>query len=160
MTSSTSSPFKLVNVNVRDNNRYIMKSGTHYARFLLTRAETVATVTSWHDALNVLCKAELAAYSWLTDADKIGSTMNIGDISARVEFDISTVFSAQAPDMQDALMFACNELNPMLESLTTLFGISNNIDIVVEHGLRPVQKMLQGLVQPRPSIKTPFRRFT
>lgn len=150
MTSSANSPFNLTNVQVRENKRYVFKSGTHYARFLVTRAETIATVASWHDALNVLCAAEVAPYSWLTDADKIGSSVSIGSISARVEFDISTVLNEYGPNMQDALLFACKELNPMLESYTTLFGIKNNLDIVVEHGLRPVQKMLQNLVQPKP----------
>ncbi len=64
-----------------------------------------------------------------------------------------------ALNLEDALWFACRELNPMLETFTTLFGIKNDIDIVVEHGLRPVNKLLHNIVQPFRQT-TPKGRFT
>jgi hypothetical protein len=45
----------------------------------------------------------------------------------------------------------------MLETFTTLFGIKNDIDIVVEHGLRPVNKLLHNIVQPRKKTYTKGR---
>jgi hypothetical protein len=47
----------------------------------------------------------------------------------------------------------------MLETFTTLFGIKNDIDIVVEHGLRPVNKLLHNIVQPFRQTN-PKGRFT
>jgi hypothetical protein len=102
---------------------------------------------------------ELANTSWM-NPDKIGSSVRIGAFGARVEFDIGTVLAEEAPSYEAALWFACKELNPMLESYTTLFGINHNIDITVEHGLRPVTKLLQNIVQPRPRTGKPFRNFT
>lgn len=151
MTSSASFPFKLNAVKVKDNERVALRTeGTHYARFLVTRAETVASPASWHDVLNVLCSVELAHYSWLNDSDKISSPVSIGSISARIHFDSTMLFDDEMPTFEDALVFACKEINPMLESFTTLFGIKHNIDIAVEHGLRPTKQLLMNLVQPAP----------
>jgi hypothetical protein len=151
MTSSASSPFKLTAVKVKETERLLsQRVGTHYARFLVTRAETVASPASWHDVLNILCAVELAPYSWLHDSDKIGSSIGIGSISARVHFDSTMLFDDEMLTFEDALIFACKEINPMLESFTTLFGIKHNIDITVEHGLRPTMQLLQNLVQPAP----------
>lgn len=161
MTSSASSPFKLCDVKVRENERVIWSNGpTHHARFVLTAVDKQASVRSWHDVLLVAGTVEIAPRSWLDSPDRIGSSSRIGTLGARVEFDINSVLFDREPSYEDALWFACKELNPMLESFTTLFGIKHNIDIVVDHGLRPVKQLLRNLVQPRPSIKTPFRRFT
>jgi hypothetical protein len=102
---------------------------------------------------------ELANTSWM-NPDKIGSSVRIGSFGARVEFDIGIVLAEEEPSYEAALWFACKELNPMLESYTTLFGIKHDIDITVEHGLRPVTKLLQNIVQPRPRTGQPFRKFT
>jgi hypothetical protein len=149
MTSSTNSPFKLEGLQVRENDRLVYTSKPHFARFVFSDVQRNASVLSWHDTLMVAGTIELANTSWM-NPDKIGSTIRIGSFGARVEFDISMVFEPKEPSYEDALWFACKELNPMLESYTTLFGIKHNIDITVEHGLRPVTKLLQNIVQPRP----------
>lgn len=151
MTSSASFPFKLCDVQVRENERVVMtKSGEAHARFVLTHTDKQASVRSWHDVLLVAGAVEIAAHSWLDNPDRIGTSWRIGSVGARVELDISTVFDEHSHTYEDALWFACKELNPMLESFTTLFGIKHNIDIVVDHGLRPVKRLLQNLVQPAP----------
>lgn len=150
MTSSASSPFKLCDVQVRENERVVWSNGpTHHARFVLSHVDKQASVRSWHDVLLVAGTVEIASRSWLDDPDKIGSSSRIGTVGARVEFNIASVFDEHTSTYEDALWFACKELNPMLESFTTLFGIKHNIDITVEHGLRPVKQLLQNLVQPR-----------
>lgn len=151
MTSSASSPFKLCDVQVRENERVVWSNGpTHHARFVLSHVDKQASVRSWHDVLLVAGTVEIAPRSWLDDPDKIGSSSRIGTVGARVEFNIASVFDEHTSTYEDALWFACKELNPMLESFTTLFGIKHNIDIVVDHGLRPVKQLLQNLVQPKP----------
>lgn len=135
---------------MRENDRFGLRpKGDHFARFIFSDAQRHASVLSWHDTLMVAGTIELSSTSWMSP-DKIGSTIRIGSFGARVEFDISTVFDPKEPTYEDALWFACKELNPMLESYTTLFGIKHNIDITVEHGLRPVTKLLQNIVQPKP----------
>lgn len=152
MTSSASSPFKLCDVQVRENERVVWSNGpTHHARFVLSHVDKQASVRSWHDVLLVAGTVEIAPRSWLEHPDKIGSSSRIGSVGARVEFDIATVFDEHSHTYEDALWFACKELNPMLESFTTLFGIKHNIDITVDHGLRPVKQLLVNLVQPRPN---------
>lgn len=150
MTSSASSPFKLCDVQVRENERVVWSNGpTHHARFVLSHVDKQASVRSWHDVLLVAGTVEIAPRSWLDDPDKIGSSSRIGSVGARVEFNIASVLTEHTSTYEDALWFACKELNPMLESFTTLFGIKHNIDIVVDHGLRPVKQLLHNLVQPR-----------
>lgn len=135
---------------MRENDRFGLRpKGDHFARFIFSDVQRNASVLSWHDTLMVAGTIELANTSWM-NPDKIGSTVRIGSFGARVEFDISTVLDPKEPTYEDALWFACKELNPMLESYTTLFGIKHNIDITVEHGLRPVTKLLQNIVQPKP----------
>jgi hypothetical protein len=131
---------------------------TWYARFVLADIQRIAELTAWNDKIGVAGYVELAERSWL-DPDKIGSSTRIGTFSVRVEIG-SEVLLVDALDFEDALWFACRELNPMLETFTTLFGIKNDIDIVVEHGLRPVNKLLHNIVQPKPRTGQPFRRFT
>ena len=144
---------------MRENDRFVLTSKPHFARFVFIDVQRNVSVLSWHDTLMVAGTIELASSSWM-NPDKIGSSFRIGSFGARVEFDIGTVLADEEPSYEDALWFACKELNPMLESYTTLFGIKHSIDITVDHGLRPVKALLKNLVQPRPSIKTPFRRFT
>lgn len=151
MTSSASSPFKLCDVQVRENERVVMtKSGEAHARFVLTHVDKQASVKSWHDVLLVAGTVEIAPRSWLDNPDRIGTSWRIGTVGARVEFNIASIFDEHTSTYEDALWFACKELNPMLESFTTLFGIKHNLDIVVDHGLRPVKQLLQNLVQPAP----------
>jgi len=120
---------------------------TWYARFVLADTQRIAELTAWKDKIGVAGYVELAERSWL-DPDKIGSSTRIGTFSVRVE--LGDYVIDDALNLEDALWFACRELNPMLETFTTLFGIKNDIDIVVEHGLRPVTKLLQNIVQPKP----------
>ena len=136
---------------MRETERVVMtKSGEAHARFVLSHVDRQASVRSWHDVLLVAGTVEIAPSSWLDNPDRIGTSWRIGSVGARVEFDISTLLDEREPDYEDALWFACRELNPMLESFTTLFGIKHNIDIVVDHGLRPVKQLLVNLVQPAP----------
>lgn len=153
MTSSASSPFKLTNVRILDNNRFVLKNSDHYARFMLVDLNKRTSVTSWHDVLQVAGAIELSHRSWM-DPDKVGSTMRICAFNANIEFDIGIVLADHEPSYEEALWFACKELNPMLESYTTLFGIKHGIDVIVEHRLRPVANMLRNLVQPviKPNI--------
>lgn len=137
---------------MKTTDRQFMDGGQWFARFKFLEAGVVKSVTTWHDSLRVACYAELAPISWI-EADRIGNSVRIGSIGADVLFDRELLFAEDPPTMEDALWFACKELQPMLESLTTLKGIENNIDIVVEHGLRPTNRMLQNLVAPRPSMK-------
>lgn len=150
MTSSTNSPFKLGPLKVQENDRFVLKKeGDHFVRFIFVDVARRMSVTSWHDTLQVAGAVELAHTSWM-DPDRIGSTMRICAFSANVEFDISVLLANDEPRYEDALWFACRELNPMLESYTTLFGIKHDTDITVEHRLRPVNKLLHNIVQPKP----------
>jgi hypothetical protein len=130
---------------------------TWYARFVLADTQRIAELTAWRDKIGVAGFVELAQRSWL-NPDKIGNTQRIGNFSVRVEAN-NEVLLDDGLDFEDALWFACRELNPMLETFTTLFGIKNDIDIVVEHGLRPVNKLLRNIVQPFRQT-TPKGRFT
>ena len=159
MTSSTNSPFKLEGLKLDTKTGTVfVPHYTWYARFVLADTQRIAELTAWKDKIGVAGYVELAERSWL-DPDKIGSSTRIGTFSVRVEIG-SEVLLVDALDFEDALWFACRELNPMLETFTTLFGIKNDIDIVVEHGLRPVNKLLHNIVQPKPRTGQFFRRFT
>lgn len=132
--------------------RFMVDEVTWYARFMFMDAGIIRSVNTWHDSLRVSCCAEVASKSWISP-DRIGGTFRIGSIGADVLFDRALILEVDdPPTMEDALWFACKELQPMLESLTTLKGIENNIDIVVEHGLRPTAQMLRNLVTP-PSMR-------
>jgi hypothetical protein len=158
MTSSTNSPFKLEALDIAANSTtYFVPHHTWYARFVLADTKRIAELTSWRDKIGVVGFVELAQRSWL-NPDKIGSSRRIGNFSVRVEVSSEGLLD-YALDFEDALWFACRELNPMLETFTTLFGIKNDIDIVVEHGLRPVNKLLHNIVQPFRQT-TPKGRFT
>ncbi len=157
MTSSTNSPFKLEGLKIAANSTpHFVAHRTWYARFVLADTQRVAELTKWKDKLGVIGFIEMAQRSWL-NPDTIGSTQRIGNFSVRVE--VGDGVWLDELNLEDALWFACRELNPMLETFTTLFGIKNDIDIVVEHGLRPVNKLLHNIVQPFRQT-TPKGRFT
>ena len=157
MTSSTNSPFKLDALKIAANSTpHFLPHHTWYARFVLADTQRVAEITKWKDKLGVVGFIEMAQRSWL-NPDTIGSTQRIGNFSVRVE--VGDGVWLNELNFEDALWFACRELNPMLETFTTLFGIKNDIDIVVEHGLRPVNKLLHNIVQPFRQT-TPKGRFT
>jgi hypothetical protein len=158
MTSSTNSPFKLedLKIDTVPLARGFLPQATWYARFVLADTRRIAELTSWRDKIGVVGHIELAGRSWL-NPDKVGYSARIGSFSVRVE--LRDYVIDDALNLEDALWFACRELNPMLETFTTLFGIKNDIDIVVEHGLRPVNKLLHNIVQPFRQT-TPKGRFT
>jgi hypothetical protein len=131
---------------------FVSSSSTWYARFVLADIQRIAELTAWRDKLGVVGHIELAGRSWL-EPDKIGSGTRIGNFSACALLNTPALY-ADEPNFEDALWFACRKLNPMLETFTTLFGIKNDIDIVVEHGLRPVNKLLHNIVQPRKKTYT------
>jgi len=159
MQSSTNSPFKLEDLEITPpHGAPFVPHNTWYARFLLVDTERIAEWTSRKDRLSVSGTIELASTSWL-DPDKVGSSLRIGSFGARVEFDSGIVLAEEVPTFEDALWFACKELSPMLETFTTLFGIKNDIDIVVEHRLRPTTQLLHHIVQPFRQT-TPKGRFT
>ena len=158
MTSSTNSPFKLAALKIAANSTpHFLPHHTWYARFVLADTKRIAELTAWRDKIGVAGFVELAQRSWL-NPDQVGSSRRIGTFSVRVEANNELLLD-DGLDFEDALWFACRELNPMLETFTTLFGIKNDIDIVVEHGLRPVNKLLHNIVQPFRQT-TPKGRFT
>lgn len=151
MTSSASFPFKLAGLQVKENDRFVLKNCKHFARFNFIDLNVNYSMTSAQDVLGVIGVIELSPHSWLEPMN-LGVAFRIGEFMAKIEnasFDHRWPH-ADPPTYDDATWFACRELNPMLESFTTLFGIRHNIDVQVEHGLRPVDKLLRGLVAPKP----------
>jgi hypothetical protein len=144
----------LEGLQVRENDRFVLANKPHFARFLLVDTERIAELTAWRDKIGVVGYVELAQRSWL-DTNQINTALCIGEVGARVVL-TTPALCADEPTFEDALWFACKELNPMLETFTTLFGIKNDIDIVVEHGLRPTTQLLHNLVQPRATLKDRF----
>jgi hypothetical protein len=152
MNSSASSPFKLTQVKVRETSNLAPRAGSQwYARFMFINVDKQRNLDTMLDLLGVVGTVEIASAPWI-EANKIGSTMRVLSIAATVdgvEFDDSIDYE-RVPTYEDALWFACRELNPMLESATTLFGIKHDIDIRVEHTLRPTALLLRNLTTPPP----------
>ena len=149
MISSASSPFKLTDVKVHEvGNKFFPREGSQwYARCIFSKVDRTQSTNLWQDSLGVAGVVEIATTPWI-EADKIGSSQRILGITALVNFVPEIMLANDEPTYTDALMFACREINPMLESATTLYGIKHNIDIRVEHGLRPTSQLLRNLTTP------------
>lgn len=147
-----SSLFNLLRTEVRPGKMsYVLDKGaTYYARYIFVDVGTKHSVQSWHDTLRVFGEVQLCNNSWLGPIEKVDGPKRIGAIHAEVEFSPSIMLDKDQPSFVDALWYACEQLNPMLDSYTTLFAINHNIDIEVEHRLRPVERMLRNLVIPQP----------
>ncbi len=152
MNSSASSPFKLTHVKVSEITNLPFGAGSQwYARFMFLQVDKQRRLDMLSDLIGVVGTVELSSSPWI-NADRVGSTMRVLHIAAAVdgvEFDDNIDYE-RVPTYEDALWFACRELNPMLESATTLLGIKHDIDIQVEHGLRPTQALLRNLTAPPP----------
>lgn len=162
MQSSTSSPFELTDVNVKKADikwHNDMPAEGGYVRYMLI------DIMKEHDAptggvrVGIAAHVELAWSSWLDDFGP-GRSLRIGTITAIVRVNEEDIAVEPQP-YSKALKFACEQLNPMLDAFTTLFGIEQNIDITVEHRLRPTSKMLHNLIAPPPmkyNMKGRFQR--
>lgn len=153
MTSSTSSPFKLGNVTVKPGTFAIESAASAwkdggFVRYVLSDVQKTHEYTQATANVLVAGVVELARVSWLTDFGP-GNATRIGTIVAEILVPFDAVERDPQPYTK-VLWFACDQLNPMLDSYTTLFGIEHNIDIHVEHRLRPVERLLQNLIMPRP----------
>lgn len=150
MTSSASSPFKLGKVTVKPQaQRYAWGDGGYFARYLMSDVQKTHEYTQATANVLVAGVVELARDSWLSDFGP-GTSMRIGTLVTEIIVPFDTLERDPKP-YSDALWFACEQLNPMMDTFTTLFGIEHNIDITVEHRLRPVERHLQNLIRPRPT---------
>ena len=153
MQSSTSSPFKLGKVTVKPGTYAIESSAAAwkdggFVRYIMSDVQKTHEYTQASANVLVAGVIELAKVSWLTEFGP-GSATRIGTIVGEIIVPFDAVERDPHP-YANALWFACDQLNPMLDSLSTLFGIEHNIDIHVEHRLRPVERLLQNLIMPRP----------
>lgn len=153
MTSSANSPFKLGKVTVKpgtysiDSSASAWKDGG-FVRYIMSDVQKTHEYTQATANVLVAGVVELAKVSWLNEFGP-GSATRIGTIVGEISVSFDAVERDPHP-YSKALWFACEQLNPMLDTFTTLFGIENNIDIHVEHRLRPVDRLLQNLIMPRP----------
>lgn len=145
MTSSASSPFELLDVAVQKNESYRPVDKPLFARYVLIRAvmheRAVNTPTT---TIMVEARIELARDSWLSNFGP-GPAGSIARARALVGYD-EMALAVNPQPFEALLLFACEQLNPMLDTFITLYGIEHNIDITVEHRLRPVDKLLQNLI--------------
>ena len=153
MTSSASSPFELRDVLLKPGTYTVESSSAAwkdggFVRYILVDLLRADNYTKASVEVRVAGVVELAKVSWLTDFGP-GSATRIGNISATIVVDYADLECDPQPYTK-LLWFACEQLNPMLDTFTTLYGIKNNIDIHVEHRLRPVERLLQNLIMPRP----------
>lgn len=149
MQSSTSSLFELLDVAVQKNESYRPVDKPLFARYVLVRAvlheRAVNTPTT---TIMVETRVELARDSWLSNFGP-GPAGPVARARALVGYDEMSLAVNPQP-FEVLLLFACEQLNPMLDTFTTLFGIEHNIDITVEHRLRPTAKLLHNLIAPPP----------
>lgn len=134
-----------------------------FVRFRLTEVESMDVFDAVYDKkLAVQAVIEAAPRSW-TQADRIGTTVYLCKGMVVLGVDMS-----DAPDPQgvveQAVHFATAQLNDPLETAATLYGIRNNLDVFIEHKLRPdrgtlAQAKLSHLLNKR-KPSPPFFKFT
>lgn len=120
-----------------------------YARYIMSDVQKTHAYTQATANVLVAGVVEIATQPWLHDFGP-GHSNRIGGLAAEIIVPFDTLERDPKP-YSEALWFACEQLNPMLDTFTTLFGIEHNIDITVEHRLRPVERHLQNLIMPRPT---------
>lgn len=160
MQSSTSSPFELTSVRVDkhatlDSGAQRWKDGA-FARYIFVDTMRQNDVRRDKVMIGVAGVVELASESWLNDFGP-GTALRIGNVRAAIALNEDELRVDPKP-YSKALWFACEQLNPMLDTFTTLFGIEHNIDIQVEHRLRPVERLLQNLIMPAAARATYNRK--
>lgn len=160
MQSSTSSPFELTYVHVEkhatlDPMAKRWMSGA-FARYIFVDTARHNEVPRDRVMIGVSGVVELASESWLNDFGP-GTALRIGNVRAAIALNEDELRVDPKP-YSNALWFACEQLNPMLDTFTTLFGIEHNIDIQVEHRLRPVERLLQNLIMPAAARATYNRK--
>ncbi len=122
---------------------------TLYARFMIWKTETFEDPRQWDGPkLGITARVEGSTKSWLTDGDRIGHTLQLGEVVGVVEVDV--LAAEEGMDMAEALSFGCKHLNPVLENMAVLVGIGTGLDIEICHTLRPTPNMLVNLYAKNP----------
>ncbi len=150
----SSAPFKLTEVKVKKANfnlHNVLSAEGGCVRYMLVDIMKESELETMSVRVGIIAHVELAWSSWLSDFGPSRS-LRIGTITAVVRVHEADIAVEPQP-YSKAVTFACDELNPMLDSFTTLFGIEHNIDITVERRLRPTAKLLYNLIAP------PARRY-
>lgn len=151
MTSSADSPFELVDVKVKSVHKNLIADkwpDGGFVRYVLLDLMKESDLHTHTQRVSIKAHIELARDSWLADFGP-GHSTRIGTVTAVVRVHEADIAVEPQP-YSKAVWFACEQLNPMLDTFSTLFGIEQNIDITVEHRLRPVERLLQNLVIPQP----------
>lgn len=151
MTSSASSPFELVDVKVKPVHYALVADNWPaggFVRYMLVDLMKENDLHTHTQRVGIAAHIELAQDTWLSEFGP-GHSARIGTVTAVVRVHEADIAVEPRP-YSKAVWFACEQLNPMLDTFSTLFGIEQGIDIHVEHRLRPVERLLQNLIMPRP----------
>lgn len=157
MTSSASSPFELLDVKVKPVPKALIADNWPdggFVRYMLVDLMKESDLHTHTQRVGIAAHIELAQDSWLSDFGP-GHSSRIGTVTAVVRVHEADIAVEPQP-YSKAVWFACEQLNPMLDTFSTLFGIEQGIDIHVEHRLRPVERLLHNLIMPR-SLKATLK---
>lgn len=150
MTSSASSPFELLDVKVKPLHKALVVDNWPdggFVRYVLVDLMKENDLHTHTQRVGIAAHIELAYNSWLSDFGPSHSS-RIGTVTAVVRVHEADIAVEPQP-YSKAVWFACEQLNPMLDTFSTLFGIEQGIDIHVEHRLRPVDRLLHNLIMPQ-----------
>ncbi len=128
------------------------KATTLYARFMIWKTETMEDPRQWDGPrLGITARVEGATKSWLTEGDRIGHTLHLGEAVGVVDVDV--LAAEKGVEASEVLLFGCKHLNPVLENFAVLAGIGTGLDLEICHMLRPTPNLFVNLYAQNPKLR-------
>ena len=144
--------FRLLSVTEPGPFVYPRTATTLYARFLIWKTETMEDPRRWDGPrLGIVARAEGSTKSWITEGDRIGHTLQLGEAVGVVEVDV--LAAEKGVEASEVVLFGCKHLNPVLENFAVLAGIGMGLDLEVCHTLRPTPNLFVNLYAQNPKLR-------
>ena len=154
-------PFTLGEPNVQslNNGPFVVYEGDTrelYGRYVIIETRTRYIADAHAEELSVKVAIDTSPISWLSNRVR-ATSRHIARVWCPIHINVDAAFEKELT-IDDALKFGMQHINPILDNIVVLHGLSQSVDIKVEHKLRHHAGLLRALALNNPKSKLQFWR--
>ena len=154
-------PFTLGEPNVQsmNNGPFVVYEGDTrelYGRYIVIETKTLSRPDKYEEVLSLKVAIDTSPISWLSNRVR-ATSRHIARVWCPIHINVDAAFKKELT-IDDALKFGMQHINPILDNIVVLHGLSHSVDIKVEHKLRHHAGLLRALALNNPKSKLQFWR--
>lgn len=114
-----------------------------YGRYVLMETQSVSNLDRGVEVLRLKVAIDTSPISWLSNRVR-STSRHIARVRCPIHINLDAAFAEELV-LIDALKFGMQHINPILDNIVVLHGLSHSVDINVEHKLRYHDGILRSL---------------